>query len=104
MDQAYNGWTIELNFTTALTSLEAWKGDVAELAPTDGTMWQITNKCYNGLLYGCQCLELGFIVRYPAYSDPSFQLTFNSRLLDTCSQEPECNTGEETTTTTAPLP
>ena len=57
MDQAYNGWKIELNFTTSLTSLEAWKGDVTELAPTDGTMWQITNKCYNGLLYSCQCLE-----------------------------------------------
>ena len=101
MDQAHEGWSIRLNFTTPITSLESWKGTVEERAPSDGTLWRITNKCYNSHLYACQCLELGFIVRYPSYSDPSFLLDFNSQRLDICPEEPVCLKGDETTPTVA---
>ena len=90
MDKTYDSWTLDFNFSSPVTALEAWKGDVAEMPPNDGTMWRITNKCYNGVLYGCQCLEVGLILRYMQYSDPSFQLDFNTVSLDICTEAPDC--------------
>ena len=91
VDKTYDSWTLDFNFSSAVDTLEAWKGDVTELPPQDGTMWRITNKCYNGVLYGCQCLEVGMILRYEKYLDPSFTLDFNSISLDLCTEPPDCD-------------
>ena len=59
----------------------------------------MTNKCYNGVLYPCQCLELGYLIRYQAGEDPQASLFLNGELAPTCSEEPAC-TGATTTDST----
>ncbi len=73
-------------------AVQAWKGTVTEIEPEDGTAWRIDNKCYNGQLYSCQCLELGIIMRYLRYTDPTIDISLNGMYLPACISEPECST------------
>jgi hypothetical protein len=105
-NQTYPSWNLELSFSPGVSTVEAWKGSVEELQPLDGTRWRVVNKCYNGLLYPCQCLEVGMILRYPAYTDPTFDVDFNQLgILPICADQPDCEGSfypEVTTTTSAP--
>ena len=31
------------------------------------SVYHVTNKCYNGRLYPCQCLEFGYLIRWLTY-------------------------------------
>ena len=73
-----------------------------ENTPSDGTHWQIDNKCYNGLLYSCQCLEVGVIMRYCFKSSPNFTVTFNGIKLNNCPKEPSCGIISNSTNNTCP--
>ena len=64
---------------------------MSEAEPKDGTAWTIDNKCYNGQLYSCQCLELGIIMRYLRYTDPTVDISLNGVYLPPCLSEPECS-------------
>ena len=77
IDQYYTSWNISISFdrevsfevitwffrksSTDISICQAWKGDVVKLSNTSYTL---TNKCFNNILYPCQCLELGFLIRY----------------------------------------
>ena len=70
--------------------------------------YSLTNKCYNGIVYPCQCLEIGFLIRYKAHhllfrplsrystellEHPNATFTFNGSPAPTCSSQPDCSTG-----------
>ena len=69
-------------------TIQAWRGDVKEVIPFDGSHWQITNKCYNNKLYSCQCLDLGVILRYAEV--PTLEVSFNGVTIPECGNEPDC--------------
>ena len=48
--------------------VQAWKGDVTKLS---NDTYSLTNKCFNNELYPCQCLELGYLIRYQPGNNPS---------------------------------
>ena len=48
--------------------MQAWKGDVTKLS---NDTYSLTNKCFNNELYPCQCLELGYLIRYQPGNNPS---------------------------------
>ena len=64
------------------------------------TTFSLSNKCYNGILYPCQCLELGYLIRYQSGdTDPQPAFFLNGEEAPTCSEEPAC-TGVTTTDST----
>merc|ERR1712142_890173 len=90
MNQTLDGWKLSINTSSPLTSLEAWKGDVKATDLMNGTSWEISNRCYNSKLYGCQCLEIGIILRYSKFDSPIMQVSFNDIILPNCPEEPYC--------------
>ena len=60
------------------------------------TTFSLSNKCYNGILYPCQCLELGYLIRYQSGDKPQPEFFFNGEEAPSCSDEPAC-TGVTTT-------
>merc|ERR1711962_1234606 len=95
-----SSWNISFDFNKDVT-FEAWKGDINALT---GSIYHVTNKCYNGRLYPCQCLEFGYLIRFSgAY--PTANISFNGVAAPACPSEPTCNgvattTPQPTTTTT----
>ncbi|XP_023337576.1 uncharacterized protein LOC111708430 [Eurytemora carolleeae] len=89
-----DSWNITLEFDGTDLELQAWKGDVSQIS--DNT-FSITNNCYNGRLYACQCLEISYLVRHKYGVELGFNLTFNSVLFSTCDQSPDCSGKGEAT-------
>lgn len=61
-------WNLTIAFNNELKEFKIWDADI------DGTSKNyvnnvvevvVTNKCYNGILYPCQFLELSYLVRFP---------------------------------------
>ena len=93
-------WNVTFQFDQEVI-FEAWKGDITELTTTT---FSLTNKCYNGILYPCQCLELGYLIRHQAGEDPQAMYFLNGELAPACSEEPPCTgatTADPSTTTGA---
>ena len=83
IDQHYTTWNISFKFDADVTfevkcflskfnqkfnlmsRCQAWKGDVEKVSDSE---YFLKNKCFNGVLYPCQCLELGYLIRYLAYA------------------------------------
>merc|ERR1712110_342297 len=74
VDQHYSGWNVTFSFDTPVT-FEAWKGDVQTV---DNRTFTVTNRCYNGQLYPCQCLELGYLVRHQPGYNPATTYSLNN--------------------------
>ena len=41
-----------------------WKKLLKHYRAFDRSVYHVTNKCYNGRLYPCQCLEFGYLIRF----------------------------------------
>lgn len=95
-DQLTTSWNLSITFSDGIESFKTWKGDIIE----DGNSYNITNKCYNGILYTSQCLAIDYIVRH-GYKDPPTvtQITFNDQILDTCTQALTCEVANSSETT-----
>jgi len=67
--------------------LRTWKGNTV----LDGSTYNISNKCYNGVIYSSQCLSIDYIVRHD-YKDPPTieQVVFNGDILSSCTQPLVC--------------
>jgi len=83
-------WNITMEFGEDVKSLEAWRAQVMEHS---SSVYSLTSKCYNGNLYPCQCLEIGFLVRFACEqtSLPSSVITFNGVPAPPCLGAPLCN-------------
>ena len=120
--QAVSSWNVGFQYGVDV-SLEAWKGDIIKHNRWWDQHWSyilhgikllisqsysLTNKCYNGIVYPCQCLEIGFLIRYKAHhlllqplfrystellAYPNATFTFNGSPAPTCSSQPDCSTG-----------
>ena len=65
----------------------------------DNQTFTVTNRCYNGQLYPCQCLELGYLVRHSPGYNPAAVFALNNITAPPCSQEPGCSVVKTTSTT-----
>ena len=77
--------------------MQAWKGDVRT---SDNRTFTVTNRCYNGQLYPCQCLELGYLVRHSPGYNPASTFALNDVTAPPCSEEPACSVVKTTTSST----
>jgi len=76
-------------------SFEAWKGNVVK---NDTNCFTINNKCYNGVLYSCQCLTFDYIARHSDQVSVNVtKISFIGESLSPCTTPLQCET--ETTTT-----
>merc|ERR1711971_1161205 len=95
IDQYYTSWNITVSFDREV-SFEAWKGDVVKVS---NTAYSLTNKCFNNILYPCQCLELGYLIRYAPGFNPQAEFSLNGAPAPACEEAPACS---GVTTTMAP--
>ena len=51
----------------------------------------MTSKCYNNVLYACQCLELGYLVKHEAGVNPQANFIYNGSPVPLCPDKPLCN-------------
>merc|ERR1712106_220196 len=82
-----SAWNVTMMFDTEVT-FEAWKGDVTKLS---STKYSVTSKCYNNILYACQCLELGYLVKHEAGLSPQASILYNGIPVPSCLEQPMCN-------------
>ena len=81
-----HGWQVGVTTDPPLDKFEAWKGSVAG----GGNHYQISSKCYNHMVYSCQCLVIPYLARHQAGVTTSYTITFNNQEIEMCDQEPEC--------------
>jgi len=87
--QTVQDWNLTFSFDTDVT-FEAWKGDITKHS---SQLYSLTNKCYNGKVYHCQCFKLGIIVRYCSEMEgyPVPRIYWNSAQAPTCASMPDCD-------------
>ena len=64
----------------------------------DNQTFLVTNRCYNGELYPCQCLELGYLIRHQPGYNPNTLYSLNNVSAPTCPEEPSCSKLKSATT------
>ena len=64
----------------------------------DNQTFLVTNRCYNGELYPCQCLELGYLIRHQPGYNPATVYSLNNVTAPTCPEEPACSVQRTTAT------
>ena len=77
--------------------LQAWKGDVTQLS---GNTYSVTSKCYNNLVFACQCLQIGYLVKHETNLIPNTDILYNGAAVPPCADKPLCNGASPNSTTT----
>jgi len=90
-----NGWVVDITTDQPLDKFEAWKGSVE--TGGDGQHFSVHSKCYNHLVYNCQCLLIPFLARHSqGVPGVEYRIQFNSQEIEQCDQQPNCDLPEGT--------
>ena len=92
VEEMQTSWNIGIAFLDEIISLEAWRGNVFR----NGNMFNITSKCYNGIIFPCQCLSFDYIVRHHGTAPENVQFYFNGENLPACNEPLDCEIGGTT--------
>ena len=83
-----NGWVVDILTDEPLDKFEAWKGSVQSDA--GGKQFKVSSKCYNHLVYSCQCLVIPYLVKHQPGQLDSYQVFFNNQEMEMCDQQSDC--------------
>merc|ERR1712179_811385 len=87
LDQAWlaqytSDWKLTIIFCNRVQEFKVWSADI--VSPPTNTNYvnnvlsvDITNKCWNSILYTCQNMEVVFLVRYPEAVEDEFSNDYN---------------------------
>ena len=96
-------WLLDLGFCNEVEEFKVWSANIVSPA-TDTNLVKnvegvnISNVCWNGILYSCQTWELSFLVRFPT-SSPSNTANYD---VETVSQHVTLGDGSVSTQTFCP--
>ena len=96
-------WLLQLGFCNEVEEFKVWSADIVSPA-TDKNLVKnveavnISNVCWNGILYSCQTWELSFLVRFPI-SSPSNSAAYD---VETVNQHVTLSDGTTTSSTFCP--
>merc|ERR1719450_1850897 len=87
LDQAWlslytTDWTLSITFCNMIEEFKVWSADIVSPPTTTNYVTNllsvdITNKCWNSILYTCQNQEVVFLVRYPSSVSDGFTADYD---------------------------